>query len=290
MKKKTSKLAIASLGLGIVTPVFFAGMLISTNGFFAIPSLFLTILTIILGAIAWDKIRKAKGEFVGSEFALSGMIVGWLLVAVFLSMPIIRGELMVSNALKIGDNGTNIVLSIISGSSKREAMGLTPVWPSASADFSRKQKDYTKVPDSETYFTDLMDSKALPGLDWSVFAGAGVTAAKNRENFNKGNHNVWNVVAGLDKDAADDTPFLFTRNLNISVADLRDESMSLIDKLDHRIKPFGSERIVFIQKGGAMQTLQGVFLLNRAVFLRGAIFNSEINQNANVLKAKGMPE
>ncbi len=290
MKKRTSRLAVACIVFGIVTPICFVGMLTSTNGIWPKLSLCLPILTIVSGAIAWDRIRKSKGELVGSGIARSSMTIGCLLFVGFMLMPIILGELRVLNAVKIAKNGKTIVLSISSANSEREAMGLMPVWPSVSADFSGTQKDYTTVPDSETYFTDLMNSGALPSLNWSVFTGAGVTAAENRESFIHGNHNVWNVVAGLDKDAVDDTPFLFTRNLNISIADLRDESTSLIDKLDHRIKPFGKEQIVCIQKGGAMQTLKRVYIKNRFLFFGNSRFNSEINRNATILKAKGMPK
>ncbi len=205
MKKKTSRLAVASIVFGIVASGCFVRACISESGFLAILSLCLPILTIVSGAIAWDRIRKSKGELVGSGIALSSMTVGCVLFVSFMLMPIILGELRVLNAVKIAKNGKTIVLSISSVNSEREAMGLMPVWPSVSADFSGTQKNYTTVPDSETYFTDLMDSGALPSLNWSVFVGAGVTAAENRESFIHGNHNVWNVVAGLDKDAADDT-------------------------------------------------------------------------------------
>lgn len=292
MKKKTSKFAIASLVLCLLTPFCFITSIYMEYDNLLLVSLCLPILAVFCGTVARHQIRKSKGELAGSDKAGFGLIGGCILfVAVYVFMPRISRGGSAANALRIGNNGKNIVLAIISANNEREAMGLTNVWPSISSDFSGTRKDYTKVPDSESYFTDLMDSGAVDNLRWYIFAGAGVMPATNRAGFNLGNHNIWNVVAGLDENTPDDTPFLFTRNLNITVQDLRDGTWDtgIQSKLDHKIKPFGDERVVYITKGGAMQQFPRVYLRNPAIFSRGA-FDHGDNRNAKVLKAKGMPD
>ena len=174
-------------------------------------------------------------------------------------------------------------MPIISANDERKALGLNSVWPGVLSDFCGMQKDYTKAPDSETYFADLISAKAVEHLSWIVFAGGGVAAATNRESFLQGNHNVWNVLAGLDENASDDTPFMFTRNLNITDVDLRDDTISFESKLDRKIKPFGDKQVVFITKGGAMVCQPKKYLRsNRHLFLGSAVFNDEINKNVKL--------
>jgi hypothetical protein len=187
-------------------------------------------------------------------------------------------------ALKIGHNGTALVMSIISENKDREAVGESPLWPGISADFSGATKNYAQAPNAETYFSDLV-ALPIPNLGWFVFAGGGVPAATNHEDFVQGDRNVWNVIAGLDDDASDATPLLFSRNLDITMDDLRDEDVNLRTKLDARKKPFGREVIVVVRKGGAMEVLKRRDL-TREAFLGGAVFNAATNRHATVLKAK----
>lgn len=202
--------------------------------------------------------------------------------------PMSSGLLVEANAQQIANIGRNIVLSIISANAEREAMRKTDVWPSVASDFSGVLKDYTKAPDSETYFTDLMKAEYIEGsLGWYAFAGAGIPAAADVEMFNEGNYNAWNVMAGLDENASDDTPFLFTRNLNITMDDLRNEKVDLRSRLDSTIRPFGDLLVVFVTKGSAMKSLKAK-KLTRENFLGGSVFNAVTNRSATILKAKGM--
>ncbi|NLE41773.1 MAG: hypothetical protein GX615_08085, partial [Lentisphaerae bacterium] len=180
--------------------------------------------------------------------------------------------------------------AIISGNTEREAVGESPLWPGLSADFSGATKNYAQAPDAETYFTDLVARPCMPyPLGWFHFAGAGVAAASNREDFLEGDRNVWNVVAGLDENASDAAPFLFTRNLDITMDDLRNENVDLRTRLDARMKPFGREFVVVVRKGGAMEVLKRR-RLTREAFLGGTVFNQTTNRHATVvLKAKIRP-
>ena len=230
--------------------------------------------------------RKSSWAHVVTRVVLWGLaILGGLIVIL---SPLIPGALVNANALRIGGNGMSIVVAILSVNLERESMGKSNVWPSVSSDFSGTLKDYTKAPDAETYFADLIDSECVVNLSWQIFAGAGVTAVSNRTAFIQGDHNVWNVVAGLDESAPDNTPFLFTRNLNITMEDLRDENVDLRSRLARRINPFGRNLVVVIRKGGAMDILKAR-QLTRESFVGDAVFNAATNRHATILKAKSMP-
>ena len=228
--------------------------------------------------------RLAEGSKIRTLWILG--ILGVLMVVMAPLKVTTIDSLASANSLRIANNGKNIVFAIISGNTEREAVGESPLWPGLSADFSGATKNYAQAPDAETYFSDLM---SLPLTEffsgWSSFAGAGVAAASNREEFLEGDRNVWNVVAGLDEDSSDATPFLFTRNLNITMDDLRNENVDLRTRLDARMKPFGREFVVVVRKGGAMEVLKRR-RLTREAFLGGTVFNQTTNRHATVLKAK----
>jgi len=218
--------------------------------------------------------------------AISGGLLVLLASLILVTMNDLMKEAM---ALKIGNNGKNIVFAIISGNVEREAVGESPLWPGVSADFSGATKNYAQAPDAETYFTDLVTRPCTENfLGWFHFAGAGVAAADSREEFLEGDRNVWNVVAGLDENASEATPFLFTRNLDITMDDLRDENVDFRTRLDARMKPFGREFVVVVRKGGAMEVLKRR-RLTREAFLGGAVFNQTTHRHATVLKAKIRP-
>ena len=241
-------------------------------------------LCVLLIVIYW----LAEGSKIRTLWILG--ILGGLMVVMALFFNVTTVDSLArANLLRIGNNGKNIVFAIISGNVEREAVGESPLWPGVTADFSGAMKNYAQAPDAETYFSDLM---SLPRTEffmgWFHFAGAGVAAADSRADFLEGDRNVWNVVAGLDENASDATPFLFTRNLDITMDDLRNENVDLRTRLDARMKPFGREFVVVVRKGGAMEVLKRR-RLTREAFLGGAVFNQTTNRHATVLKAKIRP-
>ena len=224
--------------------------------------------------------------------AIIGILAGLL-------FPAIKGALVSANALKVGNNGKNIVMGIISVNTEREAMNMGSVWPSKTATFKdgKTVVDYS-TGDAEVYFSDLIDSKTVDNLGWFVFAGAGVPAAVDSTQFKLGGYNVWNYVGALDEGAADDTPFLYTRNFAIETGDLQtfssvdtiDNTNPLGNKLDSAAKPFGDQLVVFVQKGGAMQNVKKRYLINGKLFFGSSIFGTSsdgttANKSATVVKA-----
>lgn len=231
------------------------------------------------------KKTQSKSQF--SAFTLIELLVVIAIIGILagLLFPAIQGALQNANALRVGNNGRSVVLSIISANTEREAMSLGTVWPGKKSDFAGAV-DYTAATDSETYFSDLITSEAVENLSWSVFSGGGVQAAPDQTTFEAGDHNVWNMIAGLDESSADDTPFLFTRNFAITDSALQDDTSSMRSLFTADAKPFGGSLVVFVQKGAAMQNLKSRYLANPRLFLGGATFNSATNANAKIVMAK----
>ncbi|MGI5870222.1 MAG: type II secretion system protein [Kiritimatiellia bacterium] len=246
--------------------------------------------------------KNTKSQSPFAAFTLIELLVVIAIIGILagLLFPAIQGALVNANALRVGNNGKNIVLAIISVNTEREAMSLGSVWPTKTATFKdgRTPQDYS-TGDSETYFGDLIDSKTIDNLGWFVFAGAGVPAAVDLSQFLQGGYNVWNYVGALDESAGDDTPFLFSRNFNIETGDIKtfstvdtiDNSNPFGEKLDAAIKPFGDALVVMIQKGGALQSIKKRYLVNPKQFFSSSVFGTTsdgttMNQNATVVKAK----
>jgi len=99
----------------------------------------------------------------------------------------------------------------------------------------------------------------------------------------------------MDESAADDTPFLFTRNFRLTTADL--QSFSAIDTIDNTnplgekliagTTPFGNALTVFVTKGAAMTTLKKKFMINTKLFFGSSTFGSAQNKDAAVVAARG---
>ena len=175
-----------------------------------------------------------------------------------------------NSALRLGNKGRSIALSIISANFERESKSKGSLWPIKSANFKESQpsgSEYNPAT-SEEYFADLMACKEFEGISWSDFAGEGVPAAQNEEEFRAGGKNAWSYIVYPDDRQPDDAPFMFTKNLRITNDDLRNYTpeLSLAKKLDKSVKPFGNQMVVVIQKGGMLQGMRAEHLNDLELF------------------------
>ena len=164
----------------------------------------------------------------------------------------------------IANNGKEIVMAIRSANSDRVASMRGEVWPNKG-----------KWQDSNAYFAKLMGdggrSPILERIPFRVFADGGVTIATDAEEL-KRKGNVWTMLAGIGRCPDSRTPFLWTRNLRLTQADLEayarnpDAERSLAARLDPLVEPFGTDCVVMITKGGAVFEIKAPKLTTKAFF------------------------
>ena len=187
--------------------------------------------------------------------SVTGILAGLL-------FPAFHGAQTQAAAVSIGNNGRNIVLSIIATNIEREALSMGEIWPTEDACFKDWQKadepsGYTQGV-SETYFADLMEYYIVEGISPVIFAGAGIPAAANTDEFRAGGRNAWSYIGGCPSDIPYDMPFLITQNFRITNDDLRcvsDDKIkppALADRLDASKLPFGDTKVVTVSRGAEM--------------------------------------
>jgi prepilin-type N-terminal cleavage/methylation domain-containing protein len=214
-----------------------------------------------------------------SAFTLIELLIVIAIIGILatLMFPAINGALNKANGVKLGNNGANIVKSILSTNIDLEQMSKASIWPTKGDGGS---SDYS---DANTYFAYLMDNEYLDGISYSMFAGGGVAAAQDKDKL-KTEGNVWNVLANVDN-ADDAIPFLWTRNLGLADSDITgaspDKSVNWKSKLSSDIKPFGDVQVVLVRKGGAMQTIRNKYLFSDE-FMGGTT-----NDAVKILAAQG---
>ena len=247
------------------------------------------------------KNTQSKSPF--AAFTLIELLVVIAIIGILagLLFPAIQGALVNANAIKVGNNGGNIVKAIIQANLDREAMNMGHVWPvdgSTIIDPS-KPENFGSATYSEYYFKLIKSRGIVDGLDWFVFSGGGVPSATTEVEFDGGGFCVWNYIGDLDASATDDTPFLISRNFNITTAELDEYDTKPFDNLNplgnflsKKMDPFGDRVMVFVQKGAGMQSVKKKFLRNPKVFFGGSVFGTsedsseEWNKDATLVLTK----
>ena len=132
--------------------------------------------------------------------------------------------------------GRAIALGTITKNIDNDALSRPDIWPETT--------NLASEGFSEAYFTYLM--KQSRDFKWMMFAGDGIPAAANEEEFMAGGKNAWSYIAV--ENSRGNPPFLFTKNLRLTDDDLRryakGERISLSDRLDPSAKPFGDKRVI----------------------------------------------
>ena len=132
--------------------------------------------------------------------------------------------------------------------------------------------DSSEFPSSTAYITNVVSRGAIRHDDYSLFSAPGITAYRGTNaGWFKAENNAWCVVADLSDNAADNTPFLITRNLNVSsLAELKGK---VGDQLSDE-PPFGRKGVVIISKGGAANIVKPDMLWSD--FLGGQTFTNRV--------------
>lgn len=145
-------------------------------------------------------------------------------------------------------NGANIYKSAFAGQMEDVVMGGNyQAWP---------PKTGTNAFNTSTlYFQDLMRKKVLE-VSCDFFSAKGLTSVKSSDPDDLvAAGNAWMLVRGLDN-AKEGTPFIFTKNADLSALPGRDDTITL--KTD---PPFGQVGMVVVLKGGSAFSLRGTQLV-----------------------------
>ncbi len=179
-----------------------------------------------------------------------------------------------ANATKIGNNGRNIINALMQTNQDREAAALSALWPKKAG----KKVAGETVNNANEYFYALMKGNHLPGISLPDFAGAGVPAAADNDTL-KTKGNIWCTLGGIAS-CGSYTPIFWTRNFNTTELPIADMGAASEDGEDwskylkQSTQPFGSDLVVLIRKGGAMQVIKAKQLFD-TTFLAGATNNTE---------------
>lgn len=110
------------------------------------------------------------------------------------------------------------------------------------------------IQNSTDYFIDLVTNGVMD-VSFSFFAARDIEPCNSSEptDFSDKN-NAWKLVLGLNQ-VRDGTPFLFTRNYNISTIPTTSGVIEENELTGNDGAPFGTAGLVVVQKGGAAMKL-----------------------------------
>jgi prepilin-type N-terminal cleavage/methylation domain-containing protein len=201
--------------------------------------------------------RKSDG-FTLIELLVVVAIIGILAALLF---PAIEGALTKAKALRVGNNGRQVHLSVFDENLSLDQLDLPLIWPVENPDPAEgyTAEFVTACSSSSEYLHYLYSQGIIKGIDLSFFASPGVTPASGTDtNTLNALNNAWCVTLDIDDDTPAGTPFLFTKNFNISgTIDMMDETEPL---LSTKGMPFKGKVGVVVTKGGRVRILQEKFL------------------------------
>lgn len=209
--------------------------------------------------------------------AIIGILAGLL-------FPAIQGAIIRAQAIRLGNDGQQVVTAIISANIDREAQSESYIWPSKDEIYI--SDTITLGPydsgDSDTYFADILENRLVDGVTFSSLAGGGVSAAKSLTEFKSGNKCAWNVLSNIDTSESF-TPFMITRNMDkLAEGDLTGEAGDWREKLEKTMKPFGEWGVVQITVGRSLHVYPKKMLASSYNFMHGATNMEDVV----ILKAK----
>jgi type II secretory pathway pseudopilin PulG len=186
-------------------------------------------------------------------------IIGILATMLF---PAIKGALVKAKATKTGSDGKQFTSALIAQNLENDSTDDPAYWPidTSRADFD--EDDYpnefkTACSSSTEYFKWAVTNGVIRSVNFSFFAAPGIPPQPDYDKFSD-NNNAWCLTLDLDDDSiSDDTPFMFTKNINLtgSTVDTLDEKDPLLKKRNGKKLPFGDTLGVVVTRGGAVKIL-----------------------------------
>jgi len=169
------------------------------------------------------------------------------------------GSVLTANMTAVGTRGKDIYVAI---STAEQESGMS-LWPKTYIDTTAvtnliSGKAYTT---STEYFTDIMLTEEVDGVDYSKFAGAGVRTPTTGVLMTASN-NMWSVLVNVTDDDSGRLPLLITRNVDVEMLNRvlreglskKDFSTPMKFSTVHRT-PFGNKGVVLIRKDGSTTKL-----------------------------------
>ncbi len=201
--------------------------------------------------------RKSDG-FTLIELLVVVAIIGILAALLF---PAIEGALTKAKALRVGNNGRQIHLSVFDENLSLDQLDLPLIWPvSDTSSYDTTDPFIGACVSSTTYLDYLFKYDIIKGIDLSFFAAPGVTPATGTNTFLAAN-NAWCVTLDIDDDTPAGVPFLFTKNFNFEGGSI--DQMNEADPLNEaKGMPFNGKIGVVVTKGGRVRILQKKYLLD----------------------------
>lgn len=185
---------------------------------------------------------KRKEGFTLIELLVVIAIIG-LLASIL--VPAVSSALTSAAMIQTVSNGKEIYQSAFSSQMDEVAGGSSGYssWP--------EDGDFTTSTD---YFKYLVTNGTM-NVSFDFFAAQGITGCKSSDPSKfSGVNNAWKLVLNVDG-YLDGTPFIFTRNYDISQVPTSEGKISDEQLNGNKGKPFGNAGLVVVQKGGAAKKL-----------------------------------
>lgn len=210
--------------------------------------------------------RPRKFGFTLIELLVVIAIIGILAVLLF---PAIRNGIMLAKAVKVANNGKQIVTQIISENLDREVINRKAIWPES-------DENYRGSGSQSTQYLDYLVRGGVENIDYTFMAGAGISVPGEDDDFDD-EFNAWSLVLDVKGNENDSMPFLITKNVvgegeaamkaNLQGPDRELGNEPNLDSLTFAdYDPFGEQLGVFVTKGATAQRARNKFFTSFFLF------------------------